>query len=191
MRENSSSSPISLRLKDADAFRSYLAPLRSSEWVVYAKRPFAGPAQVLAYLARYTHRVAIANSRLLDLDDHHVSFRWKDYRENGGHKARSCDSRSASSCAVSCSTCCRMGSIAFATTACSPMAIALTSSMLCRTLLDVPAAEPDRNNHDEEAEPASASEPPPCPCCGGRMQTIETFDGPYSRPFHARRADSS
>ena len=56
-------------LEDAAAFRAHLAPLRKSEWVVYAKRPFAGPAQVLAYLARYTHRVAIGNSRLLDLDD--------------------------------------------------------------------------------------------------------------------------
>ena len=59
-----------------------------AEWVVYAKRPFAGPEQVLAYLARYTHRVAIANSRLLDLDETHVSFRWKDYRENGRHKSK-------------------------------------------------------------------------------------------------------
>src|SRR5208283_1549216 len=57
-------------------------------WVVYAKRPFAGPAQVLAYLARYTHRVAIANSRLLHLDDHQVSFRWKDYRENGPSQSK-------------------------------------------------------------------------------------------------------
>ena len=58
------------------AFRAYLAPLRKTEWVVYAKRPFAGPAQVLAYLARYTHRVAIGNSRLVALGDNHVSFRW-------------------------------------------------------------------------------------------------------------------
>jgi Putative transposase len=61
-------------LKDADQFRAYLAPLHKTEFV-YAKKPFAGPKQVLAYLARYTHRVAIANSRLLDLDETHVSFR--------------------------------------------------------------------------------------------------------------------
>src|SRR5207248_1673654 len=70
-------------LQDAAAFRAHLAPLRKSEWVVYAKRPFAGPAQVLAYLARYTHRVAIGNSRLLSISDGKVRFRWKDYRENG------------------------------------------------------------------------------------------------------------
>ena len=68
--------------------QTYLAPLRKSEWVVYAKKPFAGPQQVLAYLARYTHRVAIANSRLLDLDATHVRFRWKDYRENGRHRSK-------------------------------------------------------------------------------------------------------
>ncbi len=58
-------------------------PLRQCEWVVYAKRPFAGPDQVLAYLSRYTHRVAISNSRFLALDDRGVTFRWKDYREHG------------------------------------------------------------------------------------------------------------
>jgi hypothetical protein len=68
--------------------KAYLAPLRKSEWVVYAKRPFAGPEQVLAYLARYTHRVAIGNRRLLKIDDTHVSFRWKDYRQNGDHKSK-------------------------------------------------------------------------------------------------------
>ncbi len=58
-------------------------PLRQCEWVVYAKRPFAGPEAVLAYLSRYTHRVAISNSRLLALDDRGVTFRWKDYRAHG------------------------------------------------------------------------------------------------------------
>ncbi|WP_421930895.1 IS91 family transposase [Phenylobacterium sp.] len=62
------------------AFAAYLAPLRRAEWVVYAKPPFGGPAAVLAYLARYTHRVAISSSRLVSLDDQAVRFRWKDYR---------------------------------------------------------------------------------------------------------------
>jgi hypothetical protein len=61
-------------------FANYLAPLRQIDWVVYAKRPFAGPEAVLAYLSRYTHRVAIANSRLIACDEHRVSFKWKDYR---------------------------------------------------------------------------------------------------------------
>ena len=70
-------------LADAEAFADWLMPLRQCEWVVYAKRPFAGPAEVLAYLSRYTHRVAISNSRLVALDDRGVTFRWKDYRDHG------------------------------------------------------------------------------------------------------------
>ncbi|MFA6202598.1 MAG: IS91 family transposase [Gallionella sp.] len=71
------------QLSEATAFSEWLAPLRKCEWVVYAKRPFAGPAAVLAYLSRYTHRVAIANSRLIALDERGVTFKWKDYRETG------------------------------------------------------------------------------------------------------------
>jgi len=70
-------------LAEATAFAGWLQPLRKCEWVVYAKRPFAGPAAVLAYLSRYTHRVAISNSRLIALDERGVSFRWKDYRAKG------------------------------------------------------------------------------------------------------------
>ena len=70
-------------LSNPDAFAQWLAPLRQIEWVVYAKRPFAGPKAVLAYLSRYTHRVAISNSRLIALDERGVTFRWKDYRAEG------------------------------------------------------------------------------------------------------------
>ena len=70
-------------LADAAAFADWLAPLQKCEWVVYAKRPFAGPEAVLAYLSRYTHRVAISNSRLLALEEGRVTFRWKDYRAKG------------------------------------------------------------------------------------------------------------
>ena len=70
-------------LTDATTFVDWLAPMRACEWMVYAKRPFAGPAAVLAYLSRYTHRVAISNRRLLALDERGVTFRWKDYRTKG------------------------------------------------------------------------------------------------------------
>ena len=73
-------------LVEAMAFAKWLRPLRRIDWVVYAKRPFAGPSAVLAYLARYTHRVAIANSRLIALDDRGVTFKWKDYRAKGKTK---------------------------------------------------------------------------------------------------------
>lgn len=75
-------------LTDADAFTAYLAPLRKTEWVVYAKPPFGGPEQVLAYLSRYTHRVAISNSRLVSADADTVSFRWKDYRIKSGDRMK-------------------------------------------------------------------------------------------------------
>ena len=70
-------------LADDERFAQWLAPLRQCEWVVYAKRPFAGPQAVLTYLSRYTHRVAISNSRLVALDERGVTFRWKDYRAKG------------------------------------------------------------------------------------------------------------
>jgi hypothetical protein len=73
-------------LADAKAFAAYLAPLRTSEWVVYSKRPFGGPQEVLRYLARYTHRVAISNRRLIACDDRGVTFKWKDYRSEGAER---------------------------------------------------------------------------------------------------------
>jgi len=73
-------------LRDRQAFRRYLDPLRAKEWIVYAKAPFAGPEQVLDYVGRYTHRVAISNSRLLDIEEGTVTFRWKDYRDDNTQK---------------------------------------------------------------------------------------------------------
>ena len=75
-----------MHLADREAFAALVQTMRSIDWVVYAKKPFGGPAQVLAYLGRYTHRVAIANSRLVALDDDHVAFTWKDYRQSGAEK---------------------------------------------------------------------------------------------------------
>ena len=75
-------------LAEAQAFAAYLAPLRRTEWVVYAKRPFGGPEAVLAYLSRYTHRVAISNRRLIAVDDAGVTFKWKDYRAKGRERAK-------------------------------------------------------------------------------------------------------
>jgi hypothetical protein len=74
------------QLQDPCAFRSSLAPLKKTEWVVYAKAPFAGPQQVLDYVGRYTHRVAISNNRLLDIESDRVRFLWKDYRHSNRQK---------------------------------------------------------------------------------------------------------
>jgi hypothetical protein len=73
-------------LRERRAFFRHLAPTRATKWVVYAKRPFAGPEQVLDYVGRYTHRVAISNDRLLDIDHGNITFRYKDYRHDGQHK---------------------------------------------------------------------------------------------------------
>ena len=73
-------------LDDRKAFLRYLAPLRKKKWVVYAKKPFAGPQQVLDYLGRYTHRVAISNNRILNIEDGQVTFRYKDYRDGSQQK---------------------------------------------------------------------------------------------------------
>jgi Putative transposase len=75
-------------LAETDAFAAWLAPFRKSEWVVYAKPPFGGPEAVLAYLSRYTHRVAISNNRLIRADAETVAFRWKDYRIKNGDRQK-------------------------------------------------------------------------------------------------------
>ena len=177
-------------LNEASAFAAILAPLRRAEWVVYAKKPFAGPKQVLAYFARYTHRVAIANSRLIDLDETHVSFRWKDYRESGRRKSKV--------------MCLSAGEFMrrfllhvlpngfhrirhYGLFANGHRADKLA---LCQTLLDVPSAPTHRDNDDDKGPGISDHEPPPCPCCGGRMKIIETFDGPLSQPYRVRRLDA-
>jgi hypothetical protein len=78
-------------LQEPAAFRRYLAPVHRTEWVIYAKAPFAGPRQVLDYVGRYTHRVAISNNRLLSMDDGKVRFRWKDYRDDNRQKTMTLD----------------------------------------------------------------------------------------------------
>jgi hypothetical protein len=176
-------------LKDPSAFGTYLAPLRKVEWVVYAKRPFAGPSQVLAYLSRYTHRVAIANSRLVSLAGAKVCFRWKDYREDSKPKLMTLD----------------VGEFIrrfllhvlpdgfhrirhYGLFANGHRADKLE---LCRKLLDAVPPSADQDNIGTDEAGASTNELPPCPCCGGRMTIIEIFEGPLSRPYHSRGLDSS
>jgi hypothetical protein len=78
-------------LADRSRFAAFVAPLRSMSWVVYAKQPFGGPAQVLKHLGRYTHRIAISNARLVSLIDAVVQFRWKDYADRGHTKIMALD----------------------------------------------------------------------------------------------------
>lgn len=178
-------------LQSAPNFAAYLAPLRKSEWVVYAKRPFAGPAQVLRYLARYTHRVAIGNSRLVDLSDTHVAFRWKDYREDGS------DNRKIMRVPVGefirrflmhvlPSGFHRIRYYGL-------LANGHRGEMLaaCRKLLDAIPPCPNDSTNGADTALTSANEPPSCPCCGGRMRIMESFDGHLSHRDRAQRFDSS
>jgi hypothetical protein len=163
-------------LADKAAFKTYLAPLHRTRWFVYSKRPFAGPEQVLAYLSRYTHRVAIANSRLIAFDDAGVTFKWKDYRAKEQQRAR-------------------VMTLAVDEFIRRFLIHVLPSGFhrirhyglfanggraeniaRARQLLDV--AEPSRQPGDigcaDDCEPQPSSYP--CPCCGGRMIVIETFE---------------
>ncbi len=180
-------------LADPAAFAARLAPLRRAEWVVYCKRPFAGPEAVLAYLARYTHRVAISSSRLVALDDKGVSFRWKDYRQDGQarHKLMT----------LAPSEFLRRFLIHVLPTGfhrirhygllANPARVANLAK--ARALLQTPPPAPAP---EASVEPEGVAKPPiACPCCGGRMVIVEIFErggwphGPPPRPVF--RIDSS
>ena len=180
-------------LKDRGAFQAYLTPLRTQEWVVFAKRPFAGPSQVLAYLARYTHRVAIGNSRLLELTDQHVGFRSKDYRENGVARSKIMRLPVGEFMRRFLLHVLPNGFHRIRHYGLFANGHRADKLALCRSLLQVPTTPPDRDSDSDDLdnEGAPSNDTPPCPCCGGRMKIIESFEGPYSRPFQARRADSS
>jgi ssDNA-binding Zn-finger/Zn-ribbon topoisomerase 1 len=185
-------------LADPQAFAAYLAPSRKSEWVVYSKRPFGGPSDVLRYLARYTHRVAISNQRLIALDDNTVTFKWKDYRvearerykvmslvigefirrfllhvlPSGFHRIRFYGLLAGSKRANN---------------------IALARDLLAIPLLPIEAIKAASTIKTDEAQEAKHA----CPCCGGRMIIIERFQrgcSPQYRPSEslpAIRIDTS
>jgi hypothetical protein len=181
-------------LADPKSFKDHLAPLCRTEWVVYAKRPFGGPEAVLAYLSRYTHRVAIANSRLIAFDDAGVTFKWKDYRTKEQQRGK-------------------MMTLAVDEFIRRFLIHVLPSGFhrirhyglfanggraeniaRARQLLDV--AEPSRQPGDigcaDDCEPQPSSYP--CPCCGGRMIVIETFERgctPRHHPTRRIRIDTS
>jgi len=174
---------------DPKAFAAVLARLCTTEWVVYTKKSFAGPKQVLAYLTRYTHRVAIANTRLLDLDETHVSFCRNNYRESGGHKSKVVRLEIAEFIRRFLLHVLPHGFQRIRHYGLLANGHRANKLALCRKLLDVCPAASDRNNGDDNDPGTPEHEPPPCPCCGGRMKIIETFDGTLSRPYHVRRLD--
>ena len=181
-------------LAQPEAFAACLAPLRKAEWVVYAKRPFGGPEAVLAYLSRYTHRVAIANSRLIALGNAGVTFKWKDYRAKGRERPK------------------------VMTLAIDEFIRRFLIHVLpggfhrirhyglfanggradniarARQLLNVQARRSEPTDADGLGDSQPQTPTHPCPCCGGRMIIVETFERgcvPRYRPTVSIRIDTS
>jgi hypothetical protein len=172
-------------LADAQAFATYLAPLRRTEWVVYAKRPFGGPQAVLAYLSRYTHRVAIANSRLIACDRNSVTFRWKDYRAEDRERQKVMTLTTAEFIRRFLIHVLPQGFHRIRHYGLLASGTRADNIAQARRLLDVRATQTEAG----DANGAEANEPKPlshpCPCCGGRMMIIERFrrgSSPRYRP---------
>ena len=158
-----------LRLRDRRAFLSHLAPLRNKRWVVYAKPPFSGPKAVLAYLSRYTHRVAISNRRLIAFDNTSVTFRYKDYRRDGAERQRIMTLSTDEFIRRSLLHILPKGFHRIRHYGLLASANRKANVARARELLRAP--EPAGIN--ESAPPTDPR--PPCPCCGGRMVIIEIF----------------
>jgi hypothetical protein len=180
-------------LAERHTFAAYLAPLRKIEWVVYAKRPFAGPRAVLAYLSRYTHRVAIANSRLIAFDDNSVTFRWKDYRAKGRERQKVMTLASGEFIRRFLIHVLPGGFHRIRHYGLFANGGRAENLARARQLLGAPV----RQNEPSDAD-ANADDPLmhslPCPCCGGRMIIIETFERgstPRTHPSSPIRIDTS
>ena len=165
-------------LHSRSAFAVHLAPLRRKNWFVYARPPFAGPEAVLAYLARYTHRVAIANSRLLALDERGVTFRCKDYRRDGQARYRTMTLAPDEFIRrfllhVLPQGFHRIRHYGLLASAGCKANIARARELIAAPmpLIETPVEHDDARNADTGAEHR-----PPCPCCGGRMIIVETFE---------------
>ena len=156
-------------LANRRAFRHHLAPVRHKRWVVYAKPPFAGPEAVLAYLSRYTHRVAISNRRLLTLDAAGVTFRYKDYRRDGADRQRVMTLGADEFIRRFLLHLLPHGFHRIRHYGLLAGAARRTALARARELLAV-APPPD---DDVPQEPLDTR--PPCPCCGGHMIIVETF----------------
>jgi putative transposase/transposase-like zinc-binding protein len=162
-------------LKDAQAFAAYLAPLRNSEWVVYSKRPFGGPKEVLRYLARYTHRVAISNRRLIACDDKGVTFKWKDYRIEGPERSKVMTLATHEFIRrflmhVLPAGFHRIRYYGFLTSQTRARNVARIRKLLALPLIPIDAIKAANAKPEQPKAPQH-----PCPCCGGRMRIIETF----------------
>jgi len=159
-------------LAERRAFLRHLSPVRKKRWVVYAKPPFAGPEAVLAYLARYTHRVAISNSRLLRFDEEGVTFRYKDYRKAGAGRQQVMTLAVDEFIRRFLLHALPRGFHRIRHYGLLASARRKDHLERARRLLDV--APPPSEEPTDDAEPR-----PTCPCCGGTMIIIEVFERRY------------
>jgi hypothetical protein len=177
-------------LANATTFVDYLEPLKAKKWHVYAKRPFAGPKAVLAYLARYTHRVAISSRRLIKADDRGVTFKYKDYRIDGPGRYKTMTVHSHEFIRRFLIHVLPKGLHRIRHYGLLANGSREDNLAKARALLNVP--EPETLSAKGEAATADADQPEaaarPCPCCGARMLIIETFQGvcrPRASPSRA------
>jgi len=168
-------------LADPTAFAAFLAPLRTKRWFVYAKRPFAGPKAVLAYLSRYTHRVAISNRRLVALDKQRVTFKVKDYRIEGPGRYTSMTLDIAEFIRRFLIHVLPRGFHRIRHYGLFAGNNRAKTIEELRKLLNMAPAATDQASDTDQTQPLAH----PCPCCGGRMLIIETFEAgcqPRYRP---------
>jgi hypothetical protein len=159
-----------VELADRRAFLRHLAPVTKKRWVVYAKPPFAGPEAVLAYLSRYTHRVAISNRRLISFEDAGVTFRYKNYRCSGADRQQVMTLTAEEFIRRFLLHVLPKGFHRIRHYGLLAGGARKASLALARQLLGVaPAATADATDEPDDFRP-------PCPCCGGRMRIIETFE---------------
>jgi hypothetical protein len=185
-----------VHLAERHSFTAYLAPLRQAEWVVYSKRPFGGPEAVLAYLSRYTHRVAISNSRLIALDDAGVTFTWKDYRAKGRERAKVMTLAIDEFIRRFLTHVLPGGFHRIRHYGLFANARSAENIARARQLLNVPATqnEPSDAASADDGGAQSQTLSHSCPCCGGRMIIIEIFErgcAPRYRRTVPDRIDSS
>jgi hypothetical protein len=175
-------------LSERRAFLRHITPLRKKNWIVYAKAPFAGPEAVLAYLSRYTHRVAISNRRLISLDKASVTFRYKDYRRDGPDRQRTMTLAASEFIRrflmhVLPQGFHRIRHYGLLASGCRKMNVALARELLAVAPIAAPETCASGEVEDQR---------PPCPCCGGRMVIIEVFErrmqprGPPQAPRRTR-----
>src|ERR1700757_1938295 len=163
-------------LCDRTVFAAHLAPLRRKNWFVYAKPPFAGPEAVLAYLARYTHRVAISNSRLVAVDERGVTFRYKDYRRDQRARYRTMTLAPGEFIRRFLLHVLPKGFPRIRHYGLLASASCKANIARARQLMAALMAEVDPPAVDVTADPdATTDHRPPCPCCGGRMIIVEVF----------------